>query len=320
MYTAIGSMDLIGNPVGLFNDLDTAVFDLFYEPFEGITKSPEDFTKGIAKGSLSFIKHSIHGTFNTASKVTQSIGNGMSYLTMDMEFIQSRTKSQAEKPKHIGDGFWSGTSSMASSMLDGATGIFVKPVQGANEEGFSGFMKGIGKGIIGIPVKPLTGIFDLATKTTEGIRNTTTYFDSQEIHRIRKPRIFGRNGMLIPYDEKSVEGVEILKQITNGMKNVKYKTHEYLSPFYILYLTNLKLYYLQKYNDTYIIEWEHPYNELERLDLSQNNKLFIRLSKSAIEKQSVGWFSSAIEVREVSSEENDLKEIVLKINEMKDKN
>ena len=197
MYTAIGSMDLIGNPIGLFNDLDTAVYDLFYEPIDGMTKSPEDFTKGIAKGSLSFIKHSIHGTFNTASKVTQSIGNGFSYLSMDMDFIESRTKSQAEKPKHIGEGFISGTSSMASSVLEGATGIFVKPVQGATEEGFSGFMKGIGKGIIGIPVKPITGIFDLAAKTTEGIRNTTTYFESQDMNRIRKPRLFGRNGRLI---------------------------------------------------------------------------------------------------------------------------
>jgi vacuolar protein sorting-associated protein 13A/C len=46
-------------------------------------------------------------------------------------------------------------------------------------------------------VKPVTGILDLAAKTAEGIRNTTTYFDKEEVCRTRKPRLFGPEGTLI---------------------------------------------------------------------------------------------------------------------------
>lgn len=46
-------------------------------------------------------------------------------------------------------------------------------------------------------MKPVTGLLDLAAKTTEGIRNTTTYFDKEEISRTRKPRLFGPDGTLI---------------------------------------------------------------------------------------------------------------------------
>jgi vacuolar protein sorting-associated protein 13A/C len=45
IYKIIGSLDIIGNPIGLFSDLDTGLFDLFYEPINGITRSPEEFTK-----------------------------------------------------------------------------------------------------------------------------------------------------------------------------------------------------------------------------------------------------------------------------------
>src|SRR5690606_15543567 len=69
-YKIIGSMDIIGNPVGLFNDIGTGVKDFFYEPATAIIHSPEDITKSIAKGSLSLFTNTMHGTFNTASKVT----------------------------------------------------------------------------------------------------------------------------------------------------------------------------------------------------------------------------------------------------------
>lgn len=42
-----------------------------------------------------------------------------------------------------------------------------------------GFFKGVGKGLMGAVFKPVTGVMDLASKTAEGIKNTTTYFDDK---------------------------------------------------------------------------------------------------------------------------------------------
>jgi vacuolar protein sorting-associated protein 13A/C len=43
------------------------------------------------------------------------------------------------------------------------------PIQGAKEEGLAGFVKGVGRGIIGAAVKPTVGALDFATRTTQGI-------------------------------------------------------------------------------------------------------------------------------------------------------
>jgi vacuolar protein sorting-associated protein 13A/C len=43
--------------------------------------------------------------------------------------------------------------------------------------------------------KPVVGVFDLASNVTEGIRNTTTVFDS-DLDRVRLPRHIGKDGIL----------------------------------------------------------------------------------------------------------------------------
>ena len=40
--------------------------------------------------------------------------------------------------------------------------------------GFTGFLKGTVKGIAGLVVKPVTGIIDATSKTSEGIKNQAT--------------------------------------------------------------------------------------------------------------------------------------------------
>lgn len=47
------------------------------------------------------------------------------------------------------------------------------------------------KGITGLVIKPVTGIVDFASKTTEGLKNTALYLeDKPNESRIRNPRTF----------------------------------------------------------------------------------------------------------------------------------
>ncbi len=41
LYKIIGSAEFIGSPIGLVTNLGTGVFDFFYEPAQGIVKSPQ---------------------------------------------------------------------------------------------------------------------------------------------------------------------------------------------------------------------------------------------------------------------------------------
>ena len=49
-YKMLGSFDIIGSPLTLFNHLGSGVYDFFYLPASGIVKSPKDFGLGLAKG------------------------------------------------------------------------------------------------------------------------------------------------------------------------------------------------------------------------------------------------------------------------------
>lgn len=53
--------------------------------------------------------------------------------------------------------------------FDGITGLVTQPLQGAKKEGASGFVKGFGKGIAGLVVKPGAGIYGLPGYAMKGI-------------------------------------------------------------------------------------------------------------------------------------------------------
>lgn len=63
------------------------------------------------------------------------------------------------------------------------------------EEGAKGVLKGFGRGIAGVIIKPSVGAIDLITRTTEGVRNTTLLGD-KKVERKRPPRYFGTGDRL----------------------------------------------------------------------------------------------------------------------------
>ena len=53
VFHILGSADFLGNPVGLFNNLGSAVGDIFYEPYLGVVMhGNKDIGLGIARVSL----------------------------------------------------------------------------------------------------------------------------------------------------------------------------------------------------------------------------------------------------------------------------
>ncbi|KAJ3037263.1 hypothetical protein HDV00_001828 [Rhizophlyctis rosea] len=151
LHKVIGSADVLGNPVGLFNNVSSGVSDFFYEPLQGfeITR-PQDFGIGVAKGTASLFKKTVFGVSDTFSKVTGSIGKGLSVITMDEQFQERRRLASARnRPRHAVYGVTTGATSLARSVASGITGVVSKPLEGAQEEGVGGFFKGIGKGLVG---------------------------------------------------------------------------------------------------------------------------------------------------------------------------
>lgn len=69
-------------------------------------------------------------------------------------------------------------------------------MEGAERDGATGFIKGVGKGFVGLVTKPVVGVFDFMSTSTEGIRNTTTVFDQDALDKARLPRYIASDGVI----------------------------------------------------------------------------------------------------------------------------
>lgn len=63
-------------------------------------------------------------------------------------------------------------------------------------------------------VKPVAGVLDLTTRTTEGIRNTTQLITDKP--RVRPPRPFYPNRVLKEFTESEAEGLLLLNTLRKG--------------------------------------------------------------------------------------------------------
>ncbi|KAK9485881.1 hypothetical protein V1527DRAFT_94643 [Lipomyces starkeyi] len=229
VHNILGSADFLGNPVGLFNNLSSGVMDIFYEPYQGFIMNdrPQELGIGLAKGGLSFLKKSVFGVSDSIAKVTGSISKGLAVATLDKQFQDRRRISRVRnRPKHALYGVTAGANSFVEGLASGISGMALAPMKGASEEGATGFFKGLGKGLVGLPTKTAIGLFDLASNVSEGIRNTTTVFDAQGIDRIRLPRFIGRDKTVKPYNQREAIGQAWLKQLNEGdYFNEEYVAH-----------------------------------------------------------------------------------------------
>lgn len=191
IYALVGAADILGNPIGLVTNLGTGVKDFFYEPVAGMVKSPQEFVLGLSRGTASLVKNSVYGTFNAASKFTGTLSSGIAALSMDSKYINERnSRNRHEVPTHLGTGLLYGTKQLGQGILAGVSGVITAPAMGAYTNGLSGFVEGVGKGLIGVAVKPTAGILDLAARTTAGITATATVFDRKARNtRVRLPRM-----------------------------------------------------------------------------------------------------------------------------------
>ena len=96
-----------------------------------------------------------------------------------------------KKPQNVIQGLEKGGRAILYGFKAGISGVFTQPYQSARKEGAFGFMKGAAKGLAGLIVKPVTGVIDFASKTTEGIKNNALVFeDKANGERMRYPRVF----------------------------------------------------------------------------------------------------------------------------------
>ncbi|XP_022258714.1 vacuolar protein sorting-associated protein 13C-like [Limulus polyphemus] len=266
LYMFVLGLDVIGNPVGLLLEMGEGVGDLFYEPFQGAVQGPEEFVEGLAIGVKSLLRHAVGGAAGAVSRITGTLGKGVAALTMDQEYQKKRRQQRNRQPGAVRQGLAQSGKGFVMGVFEGVTGVVMKPIEGAKEEGFGGFFKGVGKGLIGIVARPTSGVVDLASSGLEAVVKVTELSD--EIKRVRYPRYIHPDTVIKPYNVTEAEGNEILQEVRKGCFAT---TDEYMAHFPVssdgknhLLLTNRRVMFIY-HGDIFgqwIMDWQITWNDL----------------------------------------------------------
>ena len=171
----VGSLDVIGNPLGALAKIKTGCSDFVRRPFNALVldDTPGAFFFGLASGTYSLVKNVSDAAFMTLYKINAGLASGTARLTFDDEWVGRTRRSARVHPRNVVVGLGLGAVEFGYGMWGGTTGLVMDPVRGAQARGVGGAFLGAGKGLIGLPLKVLGGTFGFMAKTFEGLKNST---------------------------------------------------------------------------------------------------------------------------------------------------
>ena len=92
IYKIFGSLDIIGNPIKVFNRIGAGLNDLFFEPF-----AADDKINAVGRGVKSLVSNTITGAGGALGSITGTLGNSMAVLSMDLAYQKERQVGNMEQ-------------------------------------------------------------------------------------------------------------------------------------------------------------------------------------------------------------------------------
>jgi vacuolar protein sorting-associated protein 13A/C len=279
------NMEILGSPVNLIKSLGTGVKDFFHKPAKGIIKGPLEGVKGFVSGTKSLVKNALGGALNTVSKITSGFSKEILLISQDENYINEREKkNMMDKPKNIIEGIGYGISSMMSGIFYGVTDVVRKPLEGAKKENLKGFGKGVVKGLGSLVAKPVSGIVDLISKTTMGIKNTMNLNDEEvSQQRYARPfygkfksiRIFNSNDAAVIYFINKVIPYFQKKLFSDFVGTVTYSTEKRGDNILVFGVNEVYLIGIERFE----LILNLPYDNVKSVQLDDNSVVIIEFRK-----------------------------------------
>jgi vacuolar protein sorting-associated protein 13A/C len=219
VYKAVLNLNVIGNPVSLVGGVASGVTDLFYEPYKAVTLGPEEFVEAVGIGVHSAIGGTVGGALGVVSTFTGKLGDAAALFSRDKDERERRRSDNRELSITYGLG------GLIKDFGGAVTNVVVQPVKGAQSEGVIGFLKGTGRGIFGIALRPLGGALDLTTIAVDKLKRVTK-IDDYEMVQLRLPRYIGPDQVIRPYSLYSATGKAFLEDLEpSPSDDLFYLTH-----------------------------------------------------------------------------------------------
>lgn len=167
IFGIVGSLAILGAPADFISNVGSGVRDFFYEPIQGAVHGPKQFIEGLEAGTQSLARGVFVGVVRGAANVSEVVNGNLAALTADDDFIDERkahqrmltdAMSRGVTSRTFGDSLYLAGASVARAFKSGAMGIVEQPTMYASKHGPVGFVKGVGKAIVGVVVKPIVGV------------------------------------------------------------------------------------------------------------------------------------------------------------------
>uniref|UniRef100_A0A8C9YYQ3 Vacuolar protein sorting 13 homolog D n=1 Tax=Sander lucioperca TaxID=283035 RepID=A0A8C9YYQ3_SANLU len=263
----LGSVDFLGNPMGLLNDVSEGVSELI--------KYGNLYAPACSAGG-----HSNRMICDFAGTLSDGLGK-----TMD-----NRHQSEREYIRYhgatSGEHLVAGIHGLAHGIIGGMTSIITSTVEGVKTEGgVSGFFSGLGKGLVGTVTKPVAGALDFASETAQTVREMASLSNHRlSVQRVRKPRCCkGPQGLLPRHSATQADGQEQLFRLTDNIHSEFFIAVEPIDSYCVL-ISSKVVYFLRpgEYVDREAIFLEVKYDDLYHCLVSKDHgKVYVQLTKKA---------------------------------------
>ncbi len=167
----VGSLEMIGSPVGLTRAVGDGIRDFVAMPYHGILNGPWAFLRGFTHGSSSLVKHVSAGTLTSVTNFASSVSRNLDRLSLDSEHCQRNELARRSLPQGVGHGLINGLSGIGISVLGAIGGLAHHPIKSLIEQGPSpgGLVGGITRGLVGVVTKPIGGAAEFVAQAGRGI-------------------------------------------------------------------------------------------------------------------------------------------------------
>ena len=229
IFTIIGSLDIIGNPTGYASSIAQGFLEIFEAPRRGLIHGPLGFGEGVAKGFGTFITTIISSSFDIIGKISGTLLSSFE----ELQGIKNTEYLSEREPSNVFSGIYYGIKNGIFDIGKGVAGIFIRPYQEAKKSGFGGFIQGVGAGLIGAAVSPVTAGLRITNNLIVGIKNTALIFNPKlKTQRFRYPRTIQKAIRLNSYNEDEATIRAILDYLGGYDEHeiIYFKQFKYINP------------------------------------------------------------------------------------------
>ncbi|KAL3665146.1 hypothetical protein V7S43_009776 [Phytophthora oleae] len=208
-YRLVGSADIIGNPIGLVEDLGSGVVEFLKITKGELTGNAQTRGEGVKVLGKTIVKSGA----SSVAKITGSLDKFVGEFADD------------NSPSTSGGGDSSTDNAglkFAKDLGRGFTGIFTKPVEGAIKGGVTGLVQGTVQGITGPGVVLLKGLTSTSHNLALGVQSTVV--DRSPFGgRRRKPKLVENGKLIAEFDEEHYKSTLLDLEVlgANGLDSDK---------------------------------------------------------------------------------------------------